>query len=56
MTINAHSEDDVEPELIMNKVSQAVEVNYSIYTESDRFNNTETSHPVVRQCVSIFYK
>ncbi|KAG7323002.1 hypothetical protein KOW79_014348 [Hemibagrus wyckioides] len=46
VTINAHSEDDVGPELIMNKVSQAVGVNYSIYTESDRFNNTETSHPV----------
>ncbi|KAK3521531.1 hypothetical protein QTP70_009026 [Hemibagrus guttatus] len=46
VTINAHSEDDVEPELIMNKVSQAVGVNYSLYTESNRFKNTEASHPV----------
>ncbi|XP_060752199.1 drebrin-like protein isoform X2 [Tachysurus vachellii] len=46
VTINAHSEDDVEPELIMNKVSQAVGVNYSVHTETNRFNNTAASHPV----------
>ncbi|XP_027018157.2 drebrin-like protein B isoform X2 [Tachysurus fulvidraco] len=45
VTINAHSEDDVEPELIMNKVSQAVGVNYSLHTETNRFN-TAASHPV----------
>ncbi|XP_053542962.1 drebrin-like protein B isoform X2 [Ictalurus punctatus] len=44
--INAHSEDDVEPELIMNKVSQAVGVTYSLHTESNEFNSTSASRPV----------
>lgn len=46
--INAHSEDDVEPELIMNKVSQAVGANYSLHKESNQFNSTAASRPVVR--------
>ncbi|XP_053501877.1 drebrin-like protein B isoform X1 [Ictalurus furcatus] len=46
VVINAHSEDDVEPELIMNKVSQAVGVTYSLHTESNQFNSTSASRPV----------
>ncbi|KAB5543883.1 hypothetical protein PHYPO_G00084730 [Pangasianodon hypophthalmus] len=46
VTIKAHSEDDVEPELIMNKVCQAVGVNYSLHTESNQFSNAAASHPV----------
>ncbi|KAF4082746.1 hypothetical protein AMELA_G00155090 [Ameiurus melas] len=46
VVINAHSEDDVEPELIMNKVSQAVGVTYSLHTESNQLNSTSASRPV----------
>ncbi|XP_062870743.1 drebrin-like a [Trichomycterus rosablanca] len=35
VTINAYSEDDVDPDEIMNKVFQTVGVNYSVETETD---------------------
>ncbi|KAF5886869.1 drebrin-like protein B isoform X1, partial [Clarias magur] len=43
VTINAYSEDDVEPDLLMSKVSQGVGVNYSVHTESKLFHDTATS-------------
>ncbi|KAM9455567.1 uncharacterized protein Hap1MRO34_019269 isoform 4-T5 [Clarias gariepinus] len=43
VTINAYSEDDVEPDFIMNKVFQGVGVNYSVHTESKQFYDTATS-------------
>ncbi|KAG1929464.1 drebrin-like a isoform X2 [Pimephales promelas] len=41
VTINARSDDDVEPAAIMEKVAKASGVNYNIHKESIQNNNTE---------------
>ncbi|KAG9263420.1 drebrin-like protein B isoform X1 [Astyanax mexicanus] len=44
VTVNARSEDDVEPNVIRDKVSKATGVNYSIHEES--VNNSSQSRPL----------
>ncbi|XP_035391276.1 drebrin-like a [Electrophorus electricus] len=40
VTINARSEDDVEPDVIMDRVAKAAGVNYNFHKESNRFSDT----------------
>ncbi|XP_041088406.1 drebrin-like protein B isoform X2 [Polyodon spathula] len=46
VTINARSDDDVEPEAIMQKVAKASGANYSFHKESDRFRDAGPQGPV----------
>ncbi|KAK6468366.1 drebrin-like protein B isoform X2 [Huso huso] len=46
VTINARSDDDVEPEAIMQKVAKASGANYSFHKESNRFRDTGPQGPV----------
>ncbi|KAI4897905.1 hypothetical protein NFI96_023103 [Prochilodus magdalenae] len=39
LTVNARSEDDVDPDEIMNKVSKAAGVNYSVHSENTKSSN-----------------
>ncbi|XP_076876036.1 drebrin-like a isoform X2 [Brachyhypopomus gauderio] len=54
VTINARSDDDVEPDAIMDKVAKAAGVNYNLHKESNRFNDAVPHGPVgsVHQKVS----
>lgn len=47
VTINARAEEDVEPELIMQKVAKASGANYSFHKESSRFQDAGPQGPVV---------
>ncbi|XP_030623988.1 drebrin-like a [Chanos chanos] len=46
VTINARSEDDVEPDVILGKVAKASGVNYNFHKESERFSDTVPRQPV----------
>ncbi|XP_033852741.3 drebrin-like protein B isoform X2 [Acipenser ruthenus] len=46
VTINARSDDDVEPEAIMQKVAKASGANYSFHKESNRFRDAGPQGPV----------
>uniref|UniRef100_A0A8C9FGE0 Drebrin like n=1 Tax=Pavo cristatus TaxID=9049 RepID=A0A8C9FGE0_PAVCR len=46
ITINARAEEDVEPELIMQKVAKASGANYSFHKESSRFQDAGPQGPV----------
>uniref|UniRef100_A0A8B9EWT5 Drebrin like n=1 Tax=Anser cygnoides TaxID=8845 RepID=A0A8B9EWT5_ANSCY len=46
VTINARAEEDVEPELIMEKVAKASGANYSFHKESSRFQDAGPQAPV----------
>ncbi|KAM6341825.1 drebrin-like protein [Podargus strigoides] len=46
VTINARAEEDVEPELIMEKVAKASGANYNFHKESSRFQDTGPQAPV----------
>ncbi|XP_038028395.2 drebrin-like protein [Anas platyrhynchos] len=46
VTINARAEEDVEPELIMEKVAKASGANYSFHKESGRFQDAGPQAPV----------
>ncbi|XP_041334573.1 drebrin-like protein [Pyrgilauda ruficollis] len=46
VTINARAEEDVEPELIMQKVAQASGANYSFHKESSKFQDSGPQAPV----------
>ncbi|XP_048784090.1 drebrin-like protein [Lagopus muta] len=46
VTINARAEEDVEPELIMQKVAKASGANYSFHKESSRFQDAGPQGPV----------
>lgn len=51
MTINARSDDDVDPEDIIQTVAKAAGVNYSLHKESNsnsKFNDSGPALPVVR--------
>lgn len=48
VTINARAEEDVEPEIIMQKVAKASGANYSFHKESNRFKDEGPQGPVVR--------
>lgn len=51
MTINARSEDDVDPEAIMQTVAKAAGINYSIHKESNsnsKYSDSGPRLPVVR--------
>lgn len=50
VTINARAEEDVEPELIMEKVAKASGANYSFHKESSRFQDAGPQAPVVSWC------
>ncbi|KAL7846757.1 hypothetical protein SRHO_G00217370 [Serrasalmus rhombeus] len=45
VTVNARSEDDVDPGMIMNKVSKATGVNYSFHRENATTNNSNYIEP-----------
>ncbi|KAL6472545.1 hypothetical protein MHYP_G00187330 [Metynnis hypsauchen] len=45
VTVNARSEDDVDPDMIMNKVSKATGVNYSFHRENATTNNSNYTEP-----------
>ncbi|KGL84541.1 Drebrin-like, partial [Tinamus guttatus] len=45
-TINARAEEDVEPELIMEKVAKASGANYNFHKESSRFQDSGPQAPV----------
>lgn len=48
VTINARAEEDVEPEVIMQKVAKASGANYSFHKEtSSRFQDSGPQGPVV---------
>lgn len=47
VTINARAEEDVEPELIMEKVAKASGANYSFHKESIKFQDLGPQAPVV---------
>lgn len=47
ITINARAEEDVEPELIMEKVAKASGANYSFHKESIKFQDLGPQAPVV---------
>lgn len=48
VTINARAEEDVEPEVIMEKVAKASGANYSFHKEaSSRFQDSGPQGPVV---------
>lgn len=53
ITLNAYSEDDVDPDEIMNKVFQSVGDNYSIQTETDHASSTKALRSVVRFILNI---
>ncbi|XP_055023939.1 drebrin-like b isoform X9 [Misgurnus anguillicaudatus] len=46
VTINARAEEDVEPEVIMEKVAKASGANYSFHKESSRFKDSGPQGPV----------
>ncbi|XP_048378784.2 drebrin-like b isoform X2 [Stegostoma tigrinum] len=46
VTINARADEDVEPEVIVNKVAKASGANYSFHKESSRFQDTQPQGPV----------
>ncbi|XP_068617140.1 drebrin-like b [Brachionichthys hirsutus] len=46
VTINARAEEDVEPEVIMQKVAKASGANYSFHKESSRFQDSGPQGPV----------
>ncbi|XP_062399726.1 drebrin-like b isoform X4 [Sardina pilchardus] len=46
VTINARAEEDVEPEIIMQKVAKASGANYSFHKESNRFKDDGPQGPV----------
>ncbi|KAM4756381.1 drebrin-like protein [Cyanocitta cristata] len=46
VTINARAEEDVEPELIMEKVAKASGANYSFHKESSKFQDLGPQAPV----------
>ncbi|XP_029916153.1 drebrin-like b isoform X1 [Myripristis murdjan] len=46
VTINARAEEDVEPEVIMQKVAKASGANYSFHKESSRFQDSGPQAPV----------
>ncbi|XP_065103701.1 drebrin-like b isoform X4 [Paramisgurnus dabryanus] len=46
VTINARAEEDVEPEVIMQKVAKASGANYSFHKESSRFKDSGPQGPV----------
>ncbi|XP_072409966.1 drebrin-like b isoform X1 [Chiloscyllium punctatum] len=46
VTINARADEDVEPEVIINKVAKASGANYSFHKESSRFQDTQPQGPV----------
>ncbi|KAJ8285905.1 hypothetical protein GJAV_G00032330 [Gymnothorax javanicus] len=46
VTINARAEEDVEPEVIMQKVAKASGANYSFHKESNRFQDSGPQGPV----------
>lgn len=53
VTINARAEEDVEPEVIMQKVAKASGANYNFHKEpSRRFQDSGPQGPVV--CFSLF--
>lgn len=53
VTINARAEEDVEPEVIMQKVAKASGANYSFHKEgSSRFQDSGPQGPVV--CTDVF--
>lgn len=48
VTVNARAEEDVEPEVIMEKVAKASGANYSFHKErSSRFQDSGPQGPVV---------
>lgn len=47
VTINARAEEDVEPELIMEKVAKASGANYNFHKESSKFQDSSPQAPVV---------
>lgn len=47
VTINARAEEDVEPELVMEKVAKASGANYSFHKESSKFQDSGPQAPVV---------
>ncbi|PKU27410.1 hypothetical protein llap_22286 [Limosa lapponica baueri] len=47
VTINARAEEDVEPELIMEKVAKASGANYNFHKESSKFQDSGPQAPVV---------
>lgn len=49
VTINARSEDDVEPSAIMEKVAKGSGVNYNTYKESNQNSNYEPPGRVVSE-------
>ncbi|XP_072341654.1 drebrin-like b isoform X5 [Scyliorhinus torazame] len=46
VTINARAEEDVEPEVIIEKVAKASGANYNFHKESSRFQDTHPQGPV----------
>lgn len=52
MTINARSDDDVEPADIMEKVAKGSGVNYNIHKESIQNNNSELAGRVVSEVMN----
>ncbi|NXX48835.1 DBNL protein, partial [Tricholaema leucomelas] len=46
VTINARAEEDVEPELIMEKVAKASGANYNFHKESSKFQDSSPQAPV----------
>ncbi|CAL8248653.1 unnamed protein product [Merluccius merluccius] len=46
VTVNARAEEDVEPEVIMEKVAKASGANYSFHKESKRFQDSGPQGPV----------
>ncbi|XP_061116533.1 drebrin-like b isoform X5 [Conger conger] len=46
VTVNARGEEDVEPEVIMQKVAKASGANYSFHKESSRFRDSGPQGPV----------
>ncbi|XP_078095791.1 drebrin-like protein B isoform X2 [Mustelus asterias] len=46
VTINARADEDVEPEVIIEKVAKASGANYSFHKESSRFQDTHPQGPV----------
>lgn len=55
VTINARSDDDVEPAAIMEKVSKGSGVNYNIHKESKQNNNYEPPGRVVREAMNYVF-
>ncbi len=55
VTINARSDDDVEPADIMEKVSKGSGVNYNIHKESKKNNHYEPPGRVVREAMNYVF-